>query len=98
SMKAFMHRAGGHSGSDQQAFDPHAELASGWHDAVIEWVAGKEVKFSLDGQPFGTSTVRVPAGPMHWVLQAETAIGEPAPTPADAGHVLIDDVNVAVPD
>ncbi|MGY2078726.1 glycoside hydrolase family 16 protein [Modestobacter sp. SYSU DS0657] len=64
-----------------------------WHVATIEWAADA-VTFSLDGREVASSPSS-PRTPMHWVLQTETAFGEP---PADAaGHVQVDWVTVHVP-
>jgi beta-glucanase (GH16 family) len=60
-----------------------------WHTAVIERTPDR-VTYWLDGQRVGTSTNRVPTGPMHWVLQTETAIGGAAPPPTAAGNIQID--------
>lgn len=61
-----------------------------WHVATIEWTP-EAVTFLLDGEEVARSPSS-PSTPMHWVLQTETAFGEPPPSAA--GHVQIDWVTV----
>ena len=76
--------------TDQDAY-PTEVTFSEWHTAVIEW-SPTAVRFLLDGTLIGESTDRnlIPAAPMHWVLQTETALGNKAPDPLASGHVQID--------
>ncbi len=90
-IKAFMHRQGGTSGSDQDAFSTSATF-SDWHTTTLEWTPGKVV-FYIDGKVIGTSTNRVPNTPMHWVLQTETAYGK-KPAASAVSNVQIDYVKV----
>jgi beta-glucanase (GH16 family) len=83
-----MHRQGGTSGSDQDAYPTGARFTS-WHTAVVEW-APSSVKFYLDGKLIGTSTSRVPNTPMRWVIQTETNVSSTPPPQDAAGHVQID--------
>jgi hypothetical protein len=69
-----------------------AAAASGWHVATIEWSRGR-LRYILDGATLGTTTVGVPATPMHWVLQVETAIGARPPASV-TGHVDVDWVTI----
>jgi Glycosyl hydrolases family 16 len=87
-IDAFMHRQGGTSGGDQDAYGTGAGFTS-WHTAVIEW-APNDVKFYLDGSLVGHSTSRVPNTPMHWVIQTETNLSSTKPPVDAAGHVQID--------
>ncbi len=78
----FMHRQGGRSGADQDAYDSGAAFASGgWHTATTTWTPNA-LTFELDGAVVGRSTANIPHTPMHWVLQTETASTAPT-TPAD---------------
>ena len=91
----FVHHRGATSGSDQARI-PSSGSAGGygaWHEATIEWSPGR-VEFFLDGASIGAETARVPATPMHWVLQSETEVTA-TPTPdASAANVEIDWVSV----
>jgi beta-glucanase (GH16 family) len=86
-ISAFMHRQGGSSGGDQDAFSTSARYTS-WHTASIEWTP-TEVNFILDGQSIGRSTSRIPNTPMHWVIQTESSLTR-TPDPAARGNVQID--------
>lgn len=90
-MCAFMHRLGGGSGSDQDAYCTATTYAD-WHTAVIEWTPAS-LTFMLDGAVIGKSTSRIPNTAMHWVLQTETSLST-APAASAAGHVQIDWVAV----
>ena len=57
----------------------------------IEWAPGVAASSSTAGR--GRSTSRVPARPMHWVLQTETHLERPA-LPRRRGHIQIDWVAV----
>jgi hypothetical protein len=92
SMYAYMHHQGATSGSDQDAY-PTGVGYSSWHTAVIEWLPTR-CTFILDGKVIGNSTTRIPATPMHWVIQTETQLSGGAPTNDAAGHVYIDWVAV----
>ncbi|GAA0303884.1 fibronectin type III domain-containing protein [Kineococcus aurantiacus] len=83
-VKGFLHYANPAGGQDE--FHSGVAFSPGWHTATTEWTAG-QVKFLLDGRLVGTATRQVPTGPMHWVLQSETAYGE---KPTTAGHIQID--------
>lgn len=91
-LKAFLHQAS-HDGSPyslgvQDEYESQVR-PTGWHTAVTEWQPGS-VQFLLDGEVLGTSTDRVPARPMHWVLQTETRLSGPPPDPSVSGHVQVD--------
>ena len=90
-IHAFMHRQGGTSGGDQDAFSTNARFTD-WHTATLEWLPNKVV-FMLDGQVIGTSTSRIPNTPMHWVLQTETKLDGTVPNDT-SGNVQIDRVSV----
>ncbi|MAQ14743.1 MAG: glycoside hydrolase [Sandaracinus sp.] len=88
-IHGFMHRQDATSGGDQAWADTGATYTE-WHTAVIEWVAGTSCRFIFDGEVVLDETERVPATPMHWILQTETQLtAEAPPTDAD-GHVEID--------
>jgi beta-glucanase (GH16 family) len=91
-IKGYVHRQGGSSGSDQVRFPTTARYPD-WHTAIIEWTPGKVV-FILDGQVIGQTTSRVPSTAMHWVLQTETALKGGAPSPSTQGNVQVDWVAV----
>lgn len=95
SICAYMHRQNGVSGSDQDAYCTTTTFTS-WHTAIIEWSPNK-ANFIIDGISIGTSTIRVPNTPMHWVIQTETATNGITPSNAAAGDVQIDWVAVYVP-
>jgi hypothetical protein len=85
----FMHRRDASSGSDQMWAKVPMDVRQ-WHTAVIEWSPNKLV-FLLDGVEIGRTTERVPDGPMHWVLQTETALHtSSAPSSQVRGNVQID--------
>jgi hypothetical protein len=91
----FVHHQGATSGSDQMRI-PSSGDAGGygaWHEATIEWSPGR-VEFFLDGASIGAETARVPATPMHWVLQSETEVTA-TPTPdTSTANIEIDWVSV----
>jgi hypothetical protein len=74
---AFMHREGGTSGSDQDAYSTGAPTAGVWHTTVVDWQAG-HCDFYIDGKLVGHSTTAIPNTPMHMVLQSETTSAAPA--------------------
>jgi hypothetical protein len=86
-MSAYMHQEGATSGSQQDAYNTSDTYAS-WHTAVIEWTP-TTCEFILDGQVIGTSISLIPNTPMHWVLQAETALSGGAPADSISGHIYI---------
>lgn len=86
-MGAYMHQQGGTSGASQDAYSTTATYTS-WHTAVIEWTSHL-CRFILDGQVVGTSYSLIPNTPMHWVLQAETALSGGAPASNVAGHLYV---------
>jgi hypothetical protein len=83
-IQGFMHYANPNGGQD--SFDSGVPFAGAWHTASTEWTPGL-VKFYLDDRLVGSTTRQVPSGPMHWVLQSETAYGE---KPTTSGHIAID--------
>lgn len=88
SMAAFMHHRS--NPRQQDVYCPGASFAD-WHTATIEW-SPKSVRFILDGTVIGESRDRskIPAEPMHWVLQTETNLDGHRPKTLTSGHVLID--------
>lgn len=88
-VNAFMHRQGGTSGGDQDAYPTNVPWAGAWHTAVTEWLPTR-VTFWLDGVKIGESTSRIPNTSMHWVIQngGSFAVGTPATT--TPAHVLVD--------
>ena len=91
-IHAYMHRQGATSGSDQDAYSTGISYTS-WHTAVIEWLPSR-CTFILDGKVIGNSTSRIPATPMHYVIQTETQLSGGAPANTASGHVYIDWVAV----
>jgi hypothetical protein len=87
SMNAYMHRLGATSGSQQSAY-PTTDAYSRWHTAVIEWTHHL-CRFILDGRVIGSSYSLIPNTPMHWVLQAETALSGGAPVSDVLGHIYV---------
>jgi hypothetical protein len=86
-VSAYMHQQGATSGSQQDAYPTNTTYSS-WHTAVIEWTPNL-CRFILDGQVIGTSYSLIPNTPMHWVLQAETALTGGAPADDISGHIYI---------
>jgi beta-glucanase (GH16 family) len=86
-ISAFMHYQGATAGSQQAAY-PTGVTYTSWHTAVIDWTPGS-CRFTLDGTVIGTSTSNVPNTPMHWVLQAETALDGTIPSNTTAGNIQI---------
>ena len=86
-IDAFLHHQDATAGSQQDAYSTGATYTS-WHTAVIEWMPGY-VRFTLDGTVIGTSTSNIPTTPMHWVLQAETALDGTIPSNTTAGNIQI---------
>jgi hypothetical protein len=89
--KAYMHRQGATSGSDQDwYFTPSGTNWQTWHTYVIEWVPGVRCQFFLDGVSIGKSTYRVPKTAMHLNMQFETQVSGGAPSNSVSGHIQID--------
>jgi beta-glucanase (GH16 family) len=86
-MGAYMHQQGATLGSQQNAYSTNTTYTA-WHTAVIEWTPNL-CRFILDGQVIGTSYSLIPNSPMHWVLQAETALTGGAPANNISGHIYI---------
>lgn len=85
-INGFVHHAD--RGGSQDKF-PTGKTFTEWHTASTVWTP-RRVEFFLDDQLIGTATTKVPKTRMHWVLQTETALEGPPPSPLDAGHVQID--------
>lgn len=94
-FSAFMHYRNATSGSQRAAYPTGVSFTS-WHTAVIEWMPGY-CRFLLDRKVIGTSTRNVPDTPMHWVLQAETALDGPSPSDTTAGNIQVAWVTVYTP-
>jgi hypothetical protein len=92
---AHMHQLGATTGSQQNSYFTNATYGA-WHTAVIEWTQN-ECRFILDGRVIGTSTSQIPNTPMHWVLQAETALDGVIPADDVTDHVDIDWIAAYVP-
>ena len=84
---AFMHQLSATSGNQRFAYAAHHGYAS-WHTAVIDWMPSY-CRFVLDGRIVGTSRRDIPNTPMHWVLQAETALGGAVPRDTTRGNIQI---------
>jgi hypothetical protein len=92
SIGCFMHRQDGTHGGDQDGFITHARPTE-WHIIAFEWVTGRSFKWFVDGRQVGdTITTRVPATPMHLVLQNESS-GKPL----EASAVQYDWISIAIP-
>ena len=89
---AALHHQGATSPADQHTYRSRARFTS-WHTAVIEWLPSR-CTFILDGKVIGNSTSRIPATPMHYVIQTETRLRGGAPANDASGHVYIDWVTV----
>ncbi|PYC70185.1 hypothetical protein C7C46_27680 [Streptomyces tateyamensis] len=87
-VSAYMHRQGATSGSDQDAYETSVAEAGAWHVSTIDWEPNS-LTFSLDGKVIGHSTSRIPSGPMHWVLQAETATSGAGPAVGSSADISI---------
>ncbi len=88
-ISAFMHRQGATANNDQDAFSSGVAVSGNWHTAIIEWTPGS-VQFILDKRILGTSTIRIPNTPMHWVIQTETNLDGFEPDDSVAGHLQVD--------
>ncbi|GCF10033.1 glycoside hydrolase family 16 protein [Dictyobacter arantiisoli] len=93
-INAFMHHLGASSGNDQDTYTTSANDQS-WHTTSIEWTPNS-VNFILDGQSIGTSTTRIPNGPMHWVIQTESCLPT-CPAASTAGYIQIDWITAYTP-
>lgn len=93
----FMHRQGATVGNDQDWVGSLAGTTwQDWHTYTLEWVAGDHATYSQDGVTLARFTDRVPAGPMHLVMQFETTLAGFVPDPSVAGYVEIDWLRVEV--
>jgi beta-glucanase (GH16 family) len=91
-ISAFMHRQGGTSGGDQDAYSTN-EVWTTWHTYVTEWTPAY-VKFYIDGTLIGKSTSRIPNTRMGLRIQNETTDAGFEPADSVSGHILIDYVAV----
>ncbi|MEU0818944.1 glycoside hydrolase family 16 protein [Streptomyces mirabilis] len=64
-----------------------------WHTSRIEWTPGK-ITFILDGAIVGQTTKSVPAIPMSWDIQNESALNGESAAPNSWGQMDIDYVRV----
>jgi beta-glucanase (GH16 family) len=90
---AFVHHVGATSPSDQDAFCTGVPEAGAWHTAIIEWTPSS-VSFTLDGLVIGSTSTRLPATPLHWVLQTET---DGSALTSARGHIYLDWVTAYQP-
>ena len=88
-INGFMHRQDATVGSDQDSTDTGANYQS-WHTAVIEWDAGVNCKFILDGTTWLNISSRVPNTAMHFVLQTESDLGSNQPPNGTSGYMWLD--------
>lgn len=94
----FMHRQEATVGWDQDyVLSAPGTTWQDWHTYTIEWLPDHHATFVEDGQVLATFTDRVPAGPMHLVMQFETNLDGYVPDPSVAGHVEIDWLRIEVP-
>jgi len=92
---AYLHHQEGTSLNDQVGFASTVTLQQ-WHTATLTWLP-TGVTFQIDGQVIGTAYARIPNTPMHMIIQAETAIGGPVPTPTEAADIQIDWLTIYTP-
>jgi hypothetical protein len=92
-IEGYLHRQEGTAPNDADGFYSEDRMSGAWHTAVIEWKKDSVV-FILDGKVIGATTDRIPNTPMHWVLEAYTALDGTVPANDPAGHVRIDWVAV----
>lgn len=95
SVYAFMHRQGGVSGGDQDAYSSSNYDTTKWHTAVIEWLPTR-CTFLLDGVKIGESTSRIPNTPMRYVIQ-NGGSSDTVPPDTTQGHIYIDWLVVYAP-
>jgi hypothetical protein len=93
---AYMHHQGATTQGDQVAFISTASPQQ-WHTTTLTWLP-TGATFQVDGQVIGTAYARIPNTPMHMIIQAETAIGGPVPTPTEAADIQIDWLTIYTPD
>ena len=84
-IEAFMHWWGG---GGQDAYSATCDRTA-YHRFGIEWLPGS-LTFLLDGVIIGHATAKVPSGPMHFVLQCETALDGSTPDSTVAGLIQVD--------
>jgi hypothetical protein len=95
-VDCFIHHQGATSGSDQMRL-PTSINPREWHTYRLEWRMGSSVGVWCDGAWVNGYTTRIPATPMHCVLQNESWLSSLA-VPADAtGTVETDWIRVMVP-
>jgi Malectin domain/Glycosyl hydrolases family 16 len=95
-ISGFMHWQNATAGSQQDAYnvmDPFDQ----WHTYEIDWTS-TNCSFYIDGNLVGSSTdpTKIPATPMHLVLQIAASFSETA-APTTAGNVQIDWLTVYRP-
>ncbi|GGU98240.1 hypothetical protein GCM10010245_00090 [Streptomyces spectabilis] len=61
---------------------------TGWHTSSVEWTPGK-VRYYLDGLLIGASATGIPAPPLPWVLQNESALHGPYAAPGSSAQLDI---------
>lgn len=83
-IHAFTHPC---DGGPQDAFDTGAAWTS-WHTTSVEWTPGN-VRYFLDGLLIGASTAGIPARPLSWVLQNESALYGPYAAPGSSAQLDI---------
>ncbi len=86
-VDAFMHWQGATTHRQFDHYSLHASLRA-WHTYEIDWLPAG-VSFYLDGRLLGSARAHIPDTPMHWVLQTDTAGGQPVPSNTTAGEVQI---------
>jgi hypothetical protein len=94
-MFAYMHRSGAQTGTDANRFSTGTGLRS-WHTTSITWLRGS-VTFQLDGHTIGQVRHRIPATPMHLVIQAETSTTGSPPGATTSGNVQFASVSIYTP-
>ncbi|MFF7184699.1 glycoside hydrolase family 16 protein [Streptomyces sp. NPDC008222] len=88
-VAGFMHP----SNCGQQVAVDTGKTWSAWHTSRIEWAPGRIV-FLLDGKVVGSTTKSVPATPMDWDIQNESALNGESAAPNSWGQMDITYVKV----
>jgi hypothetical protein len=88
-VNAFVHHAPSTPALNQHGSGSILCDLTKWHTFTLLWEPGI-VRVLLDGLTVWYDTDRIPASPMRWVLQTETAITATPPAPDVQGDVEID--------
>lgn len=95
-VEAFIHHQGATSGGDQKWFSLGVNPYE-WHTYRLVWTMGQRVQIYVDGVLKADYATRIPATPMHAVLQNETWLSSLAVPSNATGLVEYDWVRVMIP-